>query len=455
MIELLRRAAAVNPDGVAVIESASIAVTYRDLLASSERLATALTARQINSFGIASTDAAQVLALLGAASLAGARACVLPPVDLSEAVVVADRFDLEVVVTPDTPNGEFTNVLSLTELELGATGSIPEEPPAGRPHLVLTTGSTGTPKGIVHDWSRLTEPPLRVVPDPQSMSQRWLLAYGVHQFGGLQVLLHVCAAAATLVAPVPRRPAAGLAAMREFGVTHASATPTYWRFLMSEMRADGGAIPALEQITMGGEASSPDLLDALRSEFPQARITQVYAATEFGAINVSDGLAGLPMSLLDADNPSDVQLRIDNGELWVRSRVGMVAEYGQGATASDGWRPTGDLVEIVDGRIRFRGRTSEVINVGGVKVHPLPVEERVTATAGVKAARVFGRANALTGMVVAVELVVAPGFVREHVIGAVRNACQDLSAEARPRSVRAVDELASVGGKIVRRAVQS
>jgi acyl-coenzyme A synthetase/AMP-(fatty) acid ligase len=79
----------------------------------------------------------------------------------------------------------------------------------------------------------------------------------------------------------------------------------------------------------------------------------------------------------------------------------------------------------------------------------------VTATAGVKAARVFGRPNALTGMVVAVEVVVAPGYAREQVIGAVRNACQDLSAESRPRSVRAVDELASIGGKIVRRAVHT
>ncbi|CAM3598265.1 class I adenylate-forming enzyme family protein [Smaragdicoccus niigatensis] len=453
MIELLRRAAAVSPDGVAVVESASNAVTYRDLLNSSERLASAIAAREITSFGIASTDAAQVLGLLGAASLVGARACVLPPVDLSEALVIADRFDLDVVVAPDVPAGEFSNVLPLAELELAASEPMAGKLPAQRRHLVLTTGSTGTPKGIVHDWSRLTEPALRVDPDRQSMSQKWLLAYGVHQFGGLQVLLHVCAVAATLVAPVPRRPAAGLAAMREFGVTHASATPTYWRFLMSEMRADGGPLPALEQITMGGEASSPDLLDALRGEFPQARITQVYAATEFGAINVSDGLAGLPLSLLDDDNPSDVQLRIDNGELLVRSRVGMIAEYGRAAAASDGWRPTGDLVEVVDGRIRFRGRTSEVINVGGVKVHPLPVEERVTATAGVQAARVFGRSNALTGMVVAVELVVAPGFVRENVIGAVRNACQDLAAEARPRSVRAVDEIASVGGKIVRRTV--
>ena len=35
------------------------------------------------------------------------------------------------------------------------------------------------------------------------------------------------------------------------------------------------------------------------------------------------------------------------------------------------WRPTGDLVEVVGDRLLFTGRSSDVINVGGVKVHPL------------------------------------------------------------------------------------
>ena len=63
---------------------------------------------------------------------------------------------------------------------------------------------------------------VRVLPAPD---QRWLLAYGLHQFAGLQILLHVFAAGATLVAPAPRRPREGLAAMRAHGVSHASATP--------------------------------------------------------------------------------------------------------------------------------------------------------------------------------------------------------------------------------------
>ena len=48
----------------------------------------------------------------------------------------------------------------------------------------------------------------------------------------------------------------------------------------------------------------------------------------------------------------------------------MLGYYGEEPVDADAWRPTGDLVEIVGDRIEFRGRVSEIINVGGVKVHP-------------------------------------------------------------------------------------
>ena len=79
------------------------------------------------------------------------------------------------------------------------------------------------------------------------------------------------------------------------------------------------------------------------------------------------------------------------------------------ARSATAWRPTGDLIEIVGTRVLFRGRQSEIINVGGVKVHPLPVEERILALESVEAARVFGRPSKLTGAIVAVEIVPAGG----------------------------------------------
>ena len=69
---------------------------------------------------------------------------------------------------------------------------------------------------------------------------------------------------------------------------------------------------------------SADHETGLRAALPDARISQVYASTEFGSIaSVGDGRPGLSVaSLWSEDNP-DGLLRVVDGQLWVRSGTGM------------------------------------------------------------------------------------------------------------------------------------
>ncbi len=448
MIELIRAAADSAPERPAVVTNHGT-TTYAELRDAAENVARALREREMTRFAIADVDAGVVLALLAGASAAGADACVYPPLETGdEAADLAERFDHRTVVCAEPPSGAF-DVIAPSALTEGTAAPTTNERPAQRPLLILTTGTTGAPKGVRHDWSRVTRAVEHVRPTPE---QRWLLAYGLHQFAGLQILVHVVAAQATLVAPAPRRPREGLAAMRAHGVDHASATPTFWRFVLAEMRSDGRPVPDLRQITLGGEAVPAQVLDDLRRTFPQARISQIYAANESGSSrSVRDNRPGLPVSALDDDDGALVAHKVIDGELWVRSRIGMLGYYGEPAVDPDAWRATGDLVEVVDDRIVFRGRSSDIINVGGVKVHPLPIEDRITSVEGVELAHVFGRPNALTGAIVAVEVVAAEHADTEAVDAAIRDACGDLPAAARPRSVRFVETLAMTGHKINRR----
>jgi len=444
LFELFARAAERDPEVVAVVCGAS-SLGYGALRERAQSVAATLLARDIRRFAVLEADATTLLALLGGASLAGVEACVYPPTASSEMVAeFMDRFDHTVLVTSSP--GLVPDERRVDPAELVLAEPVERPLPDVRPHLVLTTGTTGAPRAVRHDWSRLVGP---VLDTPSGSGQRWLLAYGMNQFGGLQVLLHVMAAGATLVATEEFVPRQGLLAAREHGVTHASATPTYWRFLLAELRSDGGAAPGLRQITLGGEAVPAAVLDELGRIFPAARVTQIYAANEFGkALSVRDAEHGLPVAeLIGADG---VELKVEDGELWVRTPYGMLGYYGEDADDSTNWRRTGDLVEVVGGRVHFRGRVSEVINVGGVKVHPLPVEERIDTLPGVDLVRVFGRPNALTGAVVAVEIVAAPGTDTDALGRAVREACADLPPASRPRSIKFVSEIATTGAKVVR-----
>lgn len=450
MIELLRRAAETRPDRAAVVTDESIR-SYGELTADAYAVAAALSELGIARFALLDHDASTVTALLAGAALIGAEACQYTPTDeASDVRELALRFDHDVLVTAHPAMAATVpTVITPERLLAGGGAARGEGTPVARPHLVLTTGTTGAPRGVRHDWNRLLRGTARVAP---ATGQRWLLAYGLHQFAGLQILLHVFAAGATLVAPAPRRPREGLAAMRNHAVTHASATPTYWRFLLAELRADGGPVPQLDQITLGGEAIPAPLLGELARAFPSAAISQIYAASEFGSSSsMRDGRHGLSLDVLDRGDDADVAMKIVDGELWVRSRTGMLGYYGEAPVDPDAWRPTGDLVEVVGDRILFRGRTSEVINVGGVKVHPLPIEDRIGSVPGVDVARVFGRPNAMTGAIVAVEVVAAPGSDQAELGAAIRAACADLPAAARPRSIKFVDTVSTAGHKIVRR----
>ena len=452
MIELLRRAAAVVPDGAAVVDDART-YSYPEMAAWAEALADALVDQRIERFAIVTTDAAAAVALLAAASLVSVEACQYAGTDTpSDIAALLDRFDHEVLVTDrEDLAGVDARVLSVDDLApVGATSASDRPVPTGeRPLLILTTGTTGLPRAARHDWGRALRSLVRLEPRP---GPRWLLAYGPHQFAGMHYVMNMLALGVTLVAPRERRPKDSVAAMREHGVTGVSATPTWWRFVLAELSADGGPTPGLEQITLGGEAVPDALLAQLTATFPDAKITQIYGANEFGTSgSVRDRRAGLPATMLDRDEDALVQVKIVDGELWVRSKVGMLGYYGEDPVDPDDWRPTGDRVELVDDRILFRGRTSEIINVGGVKVHPVPVEEVIGSVPGVQLVRVFGRENRLTGAIVAAEVVADPGVSTDALGDAIRAACADLPAAMRPRSIKFVEELAVRGGKVDRR----
>ena len=461
MIRLLERAAAAVPDQPAVV-TAEATTTYAGLLASAQAVGAGLRERGIDRFAVVEADAARVLALLAGAALVGAEPCQYQPdIDAAQFREQAGALGHTVVVSRrDDLAGDGLVVLAPDDLAADAPA-----PPSGgadgdgdaedeQPILIRTTGTTGLPKAARHDWSVLARTTRDAKPRP---GQRWLLAYGPQQFAGIQVLQHVLAIQGTLVAPFPRQPRDGLEALLTQQLDCVSATPTYWRFLLAEARSRGVALPPLVQVTLGGEASSPDLLADLRAALPDARISQVYASTEFGSIaSVGDGRPGLSVaSLWSEDNP-DGLLRVVDGQLWVRSGTGMSGYAGDRSDTpveEDGWVPTGDLAEVVEDRVLFRGRNSEVINVGGVKVHPLPVEERISALPEVSMARVFGRPNRLTGAIVAVEIVPTgdPGAVDAGDLRrAVRQAVADLPSAWHPRSVSVVTDLETRGSKTVR-----
>jgi acyl-CoA synthetase (AMP-forming)/AMP-acid ligase II len=445
LIELLRRGAAEVPEQPLVISPGG-SVSYAELLTRSEALAQGLRTRSVDRFACVVGDVRELLAVLCASTAAGSEACVYPEtLDEQGIAEFTGRFEHAFVVSDRKLERQAATVIAPDEL--AGSGASVAASPSDMPVLILTTGSTGVPKAVRHDWVRLADA-VRAGSEPPGV--RWLLAYNVNQFAATQVFLHVLVNRATLVVAASRRPRDIVAALREHRVTHVSATPTFWRVLLGALDQETARELHLAQITLGGEAVPEFVLDRLRDLFPEARTSQIYAITEYGScVSVRDGRNGLPASILNRDDDAPVRFRIVDGQLEVLSRVQMKGYWGQDQIREE-WRPTGDLVELRGDRIHFVGRASDTINVGGVKVHPLPVEERVAAVPGVELARAYGRPNPVTGQIVVLDVVARAGADLEALEAQIRQACSSLGPAARPRRIRFVPELEVRGQKIVR-----
>jgi acyl-CoA synthetase (AMP-forming)/AMP-acid ligase II len=268
-------------------------------------------------------------------------------------------------------------------------------------------------------------------------------------YAGVQVILQCFANRGCLaVSESDASPAAIAQFMRDAHVQFASATASYWRRLVLFAPAAVLREVPLVQITLGGEVVDQQILDALRANFPQARLTHIYATTELGrCFSVSDAKAGFPISLLDGPSQEGTELRIADGELLARSRNSM-------PSISADWFHTGDMVEIVGDRVFFVSRRSEIINVGGNKVHPIEVERVIRQVSGVSDVRVYGKRSSIAGELVACEIVAADGRRDvEEVRNDVKRRCIDeLAPFQRPRLIHFVSEISlERSGKTTRR----
>jgi acyl-CoA synthetase (AMP-forming)/AMP-acid ligase II len=388
--------------------------------------------------------------------------CALSSLDCD--VFLFDRSLDSEVIEGSSRQHSIVAVVDPREDEPAATAQVRELglrlPSDGRGELTIcTSGSTGEPKAVRHDWNTLTRP---VRQGEKATAQTCLLTYQPHLYAGIQVFMHCLINRATLVLPEPGMGVDDLIdLMRLRHVNFVSATPSYWRRLLTlGSHAKLAELP-MEQITLGGEASDQALLDGLKKVFPRARVVHLYATSELGrCFSVKDGIAGFPADYLRGQTEEGVWLRLEDGELHVRSANAMLGANApaRNEAGEAGWIATGDLVEQRNDRCYFVGRRSELINVGGNKVHPLRVEQLVQEVEGVADARVFGKASSLVGQIVACEIVVEAGFSAESVKQEVMNAArQRLAPHERPRFVEVTGriELSEAGKKIRRQGAAS
>lgn len=309
---------------------------------------------------------------------------------------------------------------------------------------ILTSGTTGLPKAARHTWRSLSRP---VRCNNSYVNTRWLCPYPLHLYAGIQVFVQALWNWATLTVPSSIEPHVIASTLLAHKVQYASGTPTFWRQLLTYAGTRVTKHSNLRQITLGGEIAPQDLLDYLRFAFPHARIAHIYACTEMGRLfAVTDGKEGFPANYLKDPPERGIQLRIVDGQLVVTSQNSMEGYVGLHAHSMDptGWFSTGDLVEVCGERVCFRGRTDEIINIGGSKVLPSEIESVIRKVPGVYQVRVYPKHSSLVGHFLAMDVVLLPEYAEAETRPTIQQVSRaNLQSFQIPRIINFVEQIAT------------
>lgn len=262
------------------------------------------------------------------------------------------------------------------------------------PGLVqFSSGTSGEPKAAVHDLTFLLEK--FEVPRPSLTTLAFML---FDHLGGINTMLHTLSNGATLVATGNRSPDTVCALVAEHHVELLPATPTFFNLLLLSGAHRRHDMSSLRVISYGAEPMPATTLARLREAFPGVKLQQTYGMIELGAMRTKSREDG---SLWVKVGGEGYETRVVDGMLQVRARSMLLGYLNAPMPMTDdGWFETGDMVEQDGEYLKFLGRDSDLINVGGEKVYPAEVEGVIEALDGVSEATVYGEPNGLVGQIV-------------------------------------------------------
>ncbi|MBP2434208.1 class I adenylate-forming enzyme family protein [Bradyrhizobium elkanii] len=282
--------------------------------------------------------------------------------------------------------------------------------------IVFTSGSSGNPKAILHDVERVASK----FSTPRK-PWRMLLMLLMDHFGGFNTLLSCLFDGGVGICVGDRSPLSVCQSIEAFRAELLPTTPTFLGLLIGAGIWKNHDLSSLKLITYGAEPMPPSILRRIAEIVPNAELKQTYGLSELGVLRSSSPDAG---SLWLRIGGGGFETRVVDGELHIRSSSSMLGYLNAPSPIDEsGWMNTGDLVEQQGDLIRFIGRKSEIINVGGQKVFPTEVESVILEVEDILDAVVFGIPHRLLGNAVVAQVAIRPASDPATVVEKARDHC--------------------------------
>ncbi|MEO6300364.1 MAG: AMP-binding protein [Paracoccaceae bacterium] len=182
--------------------------------------------------------------------------------------------------------------------------------------------------------------------------------------------------------------------LAERGVQVLYATPAQMRLMVE---AGGAVLSDLRLVVIGGSKLDLGLRAGLRAMAPTAQMREFYGAAEASFITIADG--DTPEDSVGRAYPG-VELRVDGGEIWVRSPYlfdGYAGDDPGSARWQGGWLSVGEMGYLRDGHLYLSGRAGRMVTVADQNVFPEEIEACLQGLGGVQRVAVLPVPDELRG----------------------------------------------------------
>ena len=290
--------------------------------------------------------------------------------------------------------------------------------------ILFSSGSTGKPKAMIHSADRL----LFSFQNKRPKNLNILIFLLFDHIGGLNTLFNGLSTGALIVAPENRDPETIAQAIQSHKVKLLPASPTFLNLLLISGVPSKYDLSSLRFITYGTEPMPQSLLERIKETFPKTKLIQTFGTSETGISQTTSRSS--TSTLIKFDDPN-TEYKIVDGELWLRSKSQILGylNHEMSRFTKDGWFKTGDLLEPAtkqegEGYFRIVGRKQEMINVGGEKVTPSEVESTLLEIPEIADCLVYAESNAITGQIVAAEIVLKANCEQKTIKRTIKNYCR-------------------------------
>jgi acyl-coenzyme A synthetase/AMP-(fatty) acid ligase len=199
------------------------------------------------------------------------------------------------------------------------------------------------------------------------------------------------------------------------------ASPTFLNLLLVSGEHEKHDLSSLKIINYATEVMPAATLERLNAAFPGVTFRQSYGLTELGIMRTQS--RGNDSTWIRVGG-EDYQTRVVDSILHIKAKSSMLGYLNAPSPFDDeGWFNTQDEVEVDGEWLRFKGRKSDIINVGGEKVYPAEVETVILEVENIADATVTKEANPLTGSIVVAEVTLHRDEPLAEVVKRVRKHC--------------------------------